>query len=59
MAGTATAISSTDALTSPPNLTTAWDLAVPLGPEVSGPLPEFLIPALKPFFEGSSKAYFN
>ncbi|GAM39221.1 hypothetical protein TCE0_034f10583 [Talaromyces pinophilus] len=33
MAGTATAISSTDALTSPPNLTTAWDLAVPLGPE--------------------------
>lgn len=40
MAGTATAISSTDALTSPPNLTTAWDLAVPLGPEVSDPLPE-------------------
>lgn len=38
MAGTATAVSSTDALT-PPNLTTTWDLAVPLGPEVSDYLP--------------------
>ncbi|EED19999.1 conserved hypothetical protein [Talaromyces stipitatus ATCC 10500] len=33
MAGTATAISSTDALSSPSSSSTAWDLAVPLGPE--------------------------
>lgn len=33
MAGTATAVSSADALTSPSTSSTAWDLAVPLGPE--------------------------
>ncbi|KAE8556764.1 hypothetical protein EYB25_001468 [Talaromyces marneffei] len=57
MAGTATAISSTDALTSPPNILTAWDLAVPLGQEVSGSFARILdFCALNLLFEASSQA---
>jgi hypothetical protein len=55
MAGTATTISSTDALTSPPNITTAWDLAVPLGSEVSDTFARILDSCLlRSLFEASS-----